>query len=189
MDVPIYIERNGRAYLANTADGWIESDAGGFVGWLNDKNSVADGQLKRIVRYLKRWKDHREVPLRGIELTILAAKNYSGANGRDDDAMRYTAERIASVLKISFSCVKPVASWEDLFDGASVTKKRAILDELDFLVAELRAAADASDQERASEHLRKVFGDDFPKGDPPSKAAGYVATSSPAVLKHDGRSG
>lgn len=188
VDVPIYIEHNGRTYLANTADGWIESDASGFVDWFNERND-SDGQLKRIVRFLKRWKDYRDVPLKGVELTILAAKNYSGARGRDDDAVRYTVESITSALNASFSCVKPVASWEDLFEGASATKKRTILDELDLLASELRAAADAPDQESASEHLKKVFGEDFPKGDPPSKTAGYVTTSSPAVLKHDGRSG
>lgn len=188
VDVPIYIECNGMTHLASKANGWIESDACGLVDWLNGRND-ADGQLKRIIRYLKRWKDYRDVPLKGIAITILVADSFCAATNRDDDATRYTVEKILSSLNASFTCRKPVASYEDLFDGISDSRKKTILDELVILVDELRAAEDEPDQEDASNHLRKVFGDDFPKGDPPSKAAAFVTTSSPAVLKHDGRSG
>ncbi len=188
VDVPIYIKLNEVGYYADKSKGWTASDAEGFVDWLDDKGDL-DGQLKRIIRYLKRWKDCCDAPLKGIELTILCANNYCPAINRDDDAVRYTAEAVLASLKASFECRKPVASWEDLFENASDSKKKTILTKLETLIEELVAAADETDELAASEHLRTVFGDDFPKGDPSKNAPAYVVTSAPAVLKHDGRSG
>ena len=130
-----------------------------------------------------------DVPMKGVKLTILAAENFRAADKRDDDAMRYTVEEIITSLDVAFECRKPVASWEDLFEGISDSKTKEINDELDYLLSELRKAYDAADEKEASDHLRNVFGDDFPKGDPSDGAFAYVTTSSAAVLKHDGRSG
>lgn len=35
-----------------------------------------DEQLRRLVKYLKAWKDYKSVPLKGIEITILVSNNY-----------------------------------------------------------------------------------------------------------------
>lgn len=188
VDVPIYIKLDGRSYLASKSRGWTESDAIGLVEWLDGKNN-GDGQLKRMIRYLKRWKDYRSVPLKGVELTILAVNNFTPADGRDDDAMRYTVEKIISSLDGAFECRKPVASWEDLFEGMSDSKKKIIRDELAYFLSELKEASNATGEKEASDHLQNVFGSDFPKGNPSDGASAYVKTSTAAVLKHDGRSG
>lgn len=188
VDIPIYIKLNGIAYFADKERGWTASDAEGFVSWLDNKND-ADGQLKRIIRYTKRWKDYCDVPLKGIGLTILCAQNFSPADGRDDDSVRYTMENILATLKASFECRKPVASWENLFEDVSDTTRDTILSKLEKLIEILTSASNASGDEEASDYLRSVFGDDFPKPNPPKNAFAYVTTSAPAVLKHDGRSG
>lgn len=188
VDIPVYIKTDGMPHLAHKTKGWIKSDAEGFVAWLNDK-ADSDGQLKRIVRYLKRWKDYCNVPLKGVELTILAANNFSKAQGRDDDAVRYTVEGIKKSLEIDFACRKPVAPWEDLFEDISQTKRETILSKLAALLNALNKAKNAEDERSASNHLRNVFGDDFPKGDSSKRTSSYVTTTAPAVLKHDGRSG
>lgn len=188
VDIPIYIEQDGVTYLANRSEGWLPSDASGFVKWLNDKKD-ADGQLVRIIRYLKRWKDYRDVPLKGIEITIMTANYFSPANTRDDDAIRYTVEAILASLRTSFTCIKPVIPYEDMFVDVSSSKKESILNELDVLLDNLQKASDASDEGTAADYLRTVFGDSFPKGESSqNKAASYIATSTPAVLEHDGRS-
>lgn len=188
VDIPIYIEYEGMAYLASLSKGWIPSDASGFVDWFKDKKDD-DGQLVRIVRYLKRWKDYRHVPLKGIELTILSANNFSGATNRDDDAVRYTVENISASLQANFKCVKPVAAFEDLFQDASESKINGILDEFSFLAEKLQDANDDLSQRAAANYLREVFGDDFPKESPSANASSFAVTSIPSVLKHDGRSG
>ena len=71
VDLPIYALDGDSAYLAHKRDGWVSSDAKDFKDWLKEK-SIGDSQLRRIIRYLKRWKDYCNVDLKGIEITILA---------------------------------------------------------------------------------------------------------------------
>lgn len=190
IDMPIYIEKAGDAYLAHKTQGWIHSDAKELRDWFTDRCKQNDNQLRRIVRYLKRWKDYCDVDLKGIEITILAARNMNAAAGRDDDALRYTVESMLRALKLDFVCYKPVAPYENMFDGISASRERAIISALEKMLAALQSAHDAESVKTASEKLREVFGCDFPLGDDPKdRYAAAVVTSAPGVLKRDGRSG
>ena len=140
IDMPIYIMKDGTAYLAHKSQGWIKSDAKEFRNWFSDKCKPNDGQLRRVVRYLKRWKDCCGVELKGIELTILAASNFNEAKGRDDDSLRYTVEDIIESLDGSFGCKKPVEPFEDLFEGFSQTKKDSVMKALRKLSSNLAFA-------------------------------------------------
>lgn len=81
---------------------------------------------------------------------------------------------------------------EDLFDGISETKKNKIMDGLTKLKDALDKAIAADDPAVASDYMIDMFGDRFPKGEPVKKssetASSFVRTSSPGVLRHDGRS-
>ena len=189
IDVPIYVMKNGEAYLAHKKDGWVNSDAKDFKDWFAGECDEKSGQLRRVVRYLKRWKDENDAPLKGIELTILAADNFERADGRDDDALRYTVGNTIEGLEKSFTCKKPVAPGEDLFKGASETKKSDILSALRKLHDSLVKANETGSEEEAADELRKGLGDDFPQGDDSKSRANNAVTASPAVLKRDGRSG
>lgn len=53
LDLPVYYILEGASpYLAHKGKGWITSDPREFIRWFNQK-ADSDGQLKRIVRYLK----------------------------------------------------------------------------------------------------------------------------------------
>ena len=189
VDLPIYALDGDSAYLAHQRDGWVNSDAKDVKDWLKEK-SIGGSQLRRIIRYLKRWKDYRSVDLKGIEITILAGEHYESALGRDDDALRYTVANVIDALDVDFACRKPVAPWEDLFEGCSDTKKRAIVSNLNALHEALMFANETDDAHEASEKLRACFGDGFPlaKEEDESRAS-LVSTAAPAVLARDGRSG
>lgn len=189
VDMPIYIMDGNEAYLAHKRDGWVHSDAKDFKDWFSDLCRDNDGQLRRLVKYLKRWKDHKSVDLKGIEVTILAAKNFEGASGRDDDALRYTVENIVCSLEEAFACEKPVAPYEDLFDGCSATRRQNIISSLKSLNKALLSAHEAASAAEASAKLRGVFGDDFPFSGDSSSRASLTATAAPAILNRDGRSG
>lgn len=189
VDIPIYVLEGGSAYLAHKRDGWVNSDAKDFGEWLQEK-SFDGAQLKRVIRYLKRWKDYCGVDLKGIEVTILVGENYEAASGRDDDALRYTVENIIAALDADFKCKKPVAPGEDLFEGCSDTKKDSIKSKLRTLHKVLVDANETDDPHRASEKLRTCFGADFPLvEDKKESRASLVATAAPAILVRDGRSG
>ena len=112
IDLPIYYEKNGYyPELAHRSQGWIVSDPQEFIDWFESQSNIK--QLKRIVRYLKAWKNYREsnnTNLKfpsGFALTILAANNFVPKPGKDDVAFMETVRKIRSKLKRSFSCKSP----------------------------------------------------------------------------------
>lgn len=191
IDYPIYIVNDDTAYLAHKAKGWIESDPKAFKKWFIQNVNDEGEQLRSIVKYLKAWKDFKDISLKGIEITILVTENFEAYEGRDEKALRYTVTNIISSLESKFSCIKPVVPGEDLFENVSETKKNNIINGLNNLKSKLISAIDEDDPASASEYMIEVFGDRFPKGEPTEKSeatSAFVKTSTPGVLRHDGRS-
>lgn len=191
VDLPIYIEQGGAIYLAHKTKGWTISDPKAFRDWFTQKIRDNDEQLRRLVKYLKAWKDYKSVPLKGIEITILAVNNFHIYEGHDEKSLCSTLQSIIESLESSFTCKKPVAPFEDLFEEISETKRSNILRSMKDLKEALDKAIKEEDQLTASQYMINVFGDRFPKGKPANKAetnTSYVRTAAPGVLKHDGRS-
>lgn len=194
VDLPIYIVSNSVAYLAHKGKGWLQSDPKAFRDWFINLLAIAGEQLRRVVRYLKAWKDFKDVDLKGVEITILVAQNFSSYANRDDKAMRDTLSLILDKLQLNYSCYKPVFPYEDLFEGHSKTKKESIISKLTSLRDALSSAIDASDIAVATEKLNSCFGNRFPiirssKTEETNSASVYQRTSAPGVLGSDGRSG
>lgn len=191
IDFPIYIEKDDVAYLAHKVDGWTVSDPKAFKEWFLDKVKTHGEQLRRLTKYLKAWKDYKDVPLKGIEISILIAENFNEYEGRDEKSLYETIGNILTTLRISFSCKKPVAPYEDLFAGMTKTKKEDILHQLDMLYEKLNLAISEEDPKTASEYMIEMFGERFPKGQEIKKNEGtsaFIQTNAPGVLHHDGRS-
>lgn len=191
IDLPIYIEQNGSMYLAHKNKGWMISDPKAFRDWFVQKVNDNDEQLRRFVKYLKAWKDYKSVPLKGIEITILVSNNYCVFEGHDEKSLRDTVQAIIDSLEINFACYKPVAPYENLFDGCSKTKKDNILNALKALKQALDNAINVEDPLTASNYMIDEFGSRFPKGEALEQTGAktaYARTDAPGVLKHDGRS-
>ena len=191
IDLPIYIEQDGSIYLAHKNKGWIISDPKAFREWFSKKVQDNDEQLRRLVKYLKAWKDYKSVPLKGIEITILVSNNFCIYEGHDEKSLRDTVQSIIGTLENSFTCYKPVAPYENLFEGYSKTKKESILNSLAALKKALDNAINEQDPLTASQYMIDEFGSRFPKGEAVEQAeakASYARTDAPGVLKHDGRS-
>ena len=190
IDLPAYIVQDG-AYLAHKSKGWFISDPKAFTEWFvgKVKNERTYGeQLRRIVKYLKAWRDFTGNPLKGIEITILTANAFQKYEGRDDKCLKETVKRIISNIEYNFHCYKPVEPYEDLFDDASETRKNNIISGLKGLVNKIEKAIDEEDEKKASTILRDdVFGNRFPLGKETTKDH-YAASAAPGVLKSDGRS-
>ncbi|NLA43758.1 hypothetical protein GX865_06490 [Candidatus Saccharibacteria bacterium] len=169
IDLPSYwLEKDGNIpQLTHKSKGYTESDPKAFKEWVDGKISEANsyGQLRRIIRYFKAWKDYREnqnsslkLPS-GFILTILACQNFS-MNDRDDLALKNTSESIINALNTSFSCYRPtVPQDEELLADYS---KEMVLKEFNDLFSNAKRAVDAEGENEASIFLRKVFGDRFP---------------------------
>ena len=114
IDLPIYFFRAGTnpPYLA-TKSGWFESDPKKLKDWFATKKDK-NGQLVRIVKYLKSWADARSRKMpSGVALTVWAAKHYVSSS-RDDIALVKTAKAIENSLSWGTSCKCPAPPKDDL---------------------------------------------------------------------------
>lgn len=165
LDLPIYYIIEGQSpYLAHKGKGWIKSDPREFIKWFNDK-ADDDGQLKRIVRYLKAWSDYRKGDLpSGLIFSILAANNIV-FDERDDVAFYKTLLNIKSSLEGSFVCYRPTTpAYENLLEDYSKTNKDYFLRQLgSFIQSTEQALEKETSQADACKAWQHHFGKDrFP---------------------------
>lgn len=192
IDLPAYIIKDEIAYLANKKDGWVESDPKAFTDWFVGKVKDEGEQLRRVVKYLKAWKDFNNIDLKGIAATVLVGQNFYCSDNRDDKSLLGTIVNIIDTLEDDFKCIKPVRPNEDLFDGFSQSKQDEIINALIKLKASLDDAINEEDEKEACGILQKQFGDRFPKGE--SKKSNqasqsiFIQTKSPGVINNDGHS-
>lgn len=182
IDLPSYwIEKNGGIpQLTHKSKGYTDSDPKAFKDWVDNKISAANsnGQLRRIIRYLKAWKNYREnknnslkLPS-GFILTILACQNFS-KNDRDDLSFKETILAIKNTLSTNFVCYRPtVPTNEELLSGFS---RDTVLKEFGDVVSKAQNAETADCEKQASEFWRQIFGDRFPLG---SESKNQLATAN-----------
>lgn len=169
IDLPIYYQIEDDINLAHKSKDWLESNPVEFSNWFNDE-AKKDQQLRRIVRYLKAWKNYRETKNTnlkfpsGFALTILATNNFK-PDDRNDIAFKNTIDKINTELNKKFECKRPTTPKdEDIFEDFSETRKNDFLKALDSLLTDCKKADSEKNFKKASEYLRKHFGDRFPEG-------------------------
>jgi len=165
LDLPIYYIIEGQTpYLAHKGQGWIKSDPREFIKWFNSKADT-NGQLKRIVRYLKAWSDYRQGDLpSGLIFSILAANNIF-FDERDDVAFYRTLLNIKSRLELNFVCYRPTTpADENLLEDYSKTNKDYFLGQLgSFIQSAEKALGEKTSQKDACKAWQRHFGEDrFP---------------------------
>ena len=221
IDFPIYKIRGDQHYLAvgkrNSDEAnrsWSAADPRGLIEWVNDASNhgysagTKQDQYKRLVRYLKRWRDHQfseavAAKIYSIGLTVMAKEcftpSFDDEGFRQDlESLRKTTEHMLnagyfSVFdqgKYKVSVTLPVQPWRDIFSGSSVDTGTQFRNKLAKLRDKLIEAEGLNDVRKQCEILNKLFGDDFEVPDPPSKSesvkkavyptAGAVGTSQGA---------
>ncbi|CAL2095755.1 conserved protein of unknown function [Tenacibaculum sp. 190524A02b] len=192
VDLPIYYKEGTKPELAHRAEGWKESDPPEFTQWfLNNANP----QIKRLVRYIKAWKDfrhqknsHLKLPS-GFALTILIVNNYV-EDDNDDTAFRETVRKMLDTLTApnGFTCKRPTTpKGDNVFADYSKTRKENFLNTLQNLVSDCDRAKNETNFKKASEYLRNnQFGDRFPKGsdaDEESQKKAMASTLNTSYIK------
>lgn len=170
IDLPIYYQEGDEITLAHKSKGWLESNPVEFSDWFNEIVKEKQ-QLRRIVRYLKAWRNFREITNTNLKfpsgfiLTILAVNNYI-EDDNDDTAFRKTVIKIKEKLDQQFKCNRPTTPTnEDLFEEYSYTRKTDFLNVLESLINACKDADEEKNFKKASEFLQKHFGDRFPSGE------------------------
>lgn len=193
IDLPIYAESASRPYLFEKKKEPSISDPTELTSWFSERVGESGDQLRRLVRYLKAWRDYQRDGLsiaKGLALTILAAQNVR-ADDRDDVALAETVGAIATVLEAGAAVLKPVAPFDNLSAGWTGDQRKAVVNALKVLGDRGRdaCAADASRKD-ASWIWNRQLGDRFPTVDDDlEKQENARRTLAPAILPStDGRS-
>lgn len=118
-----------------------------------------------------------------MAITILVCNNYLITADRDDVSLLDTITNILDSLEMEFKCYKPVTPTdEDLFADYSETKKDNVINSLKTLKSRLnKAIYEEKNEKKATDLLKKEFGDRFPEGEDKDKSI-YDRTSAPIQL-------
>jgi len=171
IDLPVYYfpENSDHPLLAVKDNSLEESDPKDFVDWFMD-NKDDNGQLIRIIKYLKSWCDHKRNKMpSGLAMTVLAEKNIK-YNDRDDICLFETLKQIKlsiddrKSLIDKFKCVMPTVPYDDLFSDYDDTRKTNFLENLDSFIEDAEKAIEEPNQLKSSKLWKKHLGDRFPLG-------------------------
>jgi hypothetical protein len=168
IDLPVYWYDkaiNHHPFIAVKNDDWKEDDPREFIDYFN-RMKDRNGQLVRMVKYLKAWCDNstEKVPS-GLSMTVLALKHFQ-PNDRDDVAFKFLLAEIERNLRKPYKCLMPTTPFDNLFDKLDdnqLDNFKALL--LDF-IADAKNAVDVErNQQKASLLWQKHFGNKyFPEG-------------------------
>lgn len=180
---------------------WESSDPSGLSTWFTAGLDDAERkQTRRLVRYLKRWKDERfssegNAAPTGIALTVAVRRSYAAryfdsvAKSPDDlDALTDVVTSVLSrfVTRLdgdgsqvhSLEVQLPVQPYTDLLERMSDTQSESLYQKMVALKNALLDADKAVDPVEACKRLRSVFGSEFPVPDPSETAK----KTAPTVL-------
>lgn len=212
VDLPVYAKSkyNDDLYIAwgkvsanNENKYWDITDPIGLNEYIKNKFLGDDKkQFKRIVRYLKKWKDNRfissgnyEPPSVGITIAVCEMFNpyseYNQLTGKVEYVDLKGLKNFVSTLKNSFKSEwdyeeekylysiyleLPVKPNKDIFKKMSINQMTEFYHELDKLYNALESAENEPDPHTACKSLVKYFGEKFPV--PEAKESRYVVGKS-----------
>lgn len=196
VDLAVYAASNsdGMMYLAKGRRGsdqpfWEPSDPKRFISLIRDRYSDSEdrAQFRRVIRYLKRWKDIKfedrgHSSPTGIALTVCAFRLFAPKRTVDafSNTRRYNdleaVTHLVSGMLSSFRPVPndaggwserlvmnlPVAPGHDLFARMTDGQMAVFREKLSSLLEDLQHALDQVDPVEACKTLHCQFGDDFP---------------------------
>src|SRR6266496_388470 len=183
IDFPVYYEVEGEsfAYLAIKRDGWIKDDPAKMIEWFEQRKDK-DGQLLRIVKYIKAWASERGYKMpSGIALTVWAARYFYGSKDRDDIALCQTLQALQTALCIIVTCPAPVEPYDDLVSKLDNDQKKRFQTTLKEFYEGTQKAIDSTNQLEASKLWQKFLGKRFPQGvdeDVDTKAKALMASAA-----------
>lgn len=168
IDLPVYLfdeKKDIHPKLAVKNSVWRDDDPKEMVNAFNEEKDD-DGQLLRIVRYLKAWCDYkREKMPSGLSMTILAMNNFQ-KNDRDDVSLKFSLIEIEKSLNRSFKCNVPAVPYDDLFLDYDDVQKKNFLDNLSSFITDAKKAVDEEKNKLKSSKLwQKHLGPRFPNGE------------------------
>lgn len=201
VDLVVYANWTGygqeRFRLAHRKRGWVDADPKGLLAYVEaargrfkgtEDSATQTDQMRRVIRYLKRWNDLRirgesdQKPC-GLVFVLMCTDRLLPATdivGDPDDlvALRDLGAQAGGVPG-RIIVKKPTPEHEDLLARLSDRSMEQLKAAFIELAHELESARRIADTSRAAELIEAVLGVDFPI---PPRAATAIATGSPAIV-------
>lgn len=211
-DSQLYLSK-GRKNSKKENKYWEKADPVGLKNLIIEKYEGSNSdekekraQYRRIIKYLKRWKDvqfssdgNNEPP--GIGITLLVYElfepsEYDYLESRfvvnDFDALKNVVNKIRNKFSSYYDSEKdawyrqieyiiPVEPYSNIFDKMSVPQMTKFYEKTDKLYDGLLEISEESDSIKQCERLAKLLGDDFPipkKEDVSKKKSSAIAPSN-----------
>ncbi|MBQ0760533.1 MAG: nucleotidyltransferase [Zhongshania sp.] len=218
IDFPIYKKLGSTYYLAIGKKGsdennreWAVADPKGLKDWIKMKSHYVGSQddklwqFNRIVRYLKRWRDHKfsadvRRKVYSIGLTVMIKQSFTPSFDNDGKPCDLTALKntVKSILSSGYFqdqsndqykvVVKlPVSPYRDVFDGSGVGTGTQLKNKLETLLNKLEQVLEEDDENKQCNTLSGIFGDDFhvsEKKSESSKVRAVYPTAGAAGTSH-----
>jgi hypothetical protein len=186
---------------------WEKADPINLLDKIDNKFNGDDReQYRRIIRYLKRWKNlkfssdgNNEVP--GIGVTLLTYNLFSVHSSIDSLTLKTTYSDIDSLinlvekiknefriavddqnnLKYTIALMLPVEPYTDVFSKMTLNQTTNLKEKIFSLYDDLKEIKLEIDTVKQCEYLKKIFGDSFPvpeKEEESTSQRNYIPSSS-----------
>lgn len=181
-------DKQSQLYLAHGKENkpddikWEKADPVGLVDYINGKIEKGDqrNQFRRVVRYIKRWKNRRFISTghaepTSIGITLIAVDYFTAKKGDDLEALLHVAKCIQSLFCVEkyedgrwlyrIKYPMPVSlkfeSNTDAFEKMTDVQMTDFKEKLEKLIRDLEAVQSEVDEMEQCKKLHKIFGEDF----------------------------
>ena len=216
IDFIVYKRSGDQHYLAvgkeNSDENnreWSAADPHGLTDWINDDSRYGGddakdvlAQFRRLVRYLKRWRDMQfseavAAKVYSIGLTVMAKQrfvwSFSTEGARQD--LQALVKTVGVILDAGYFREEgegryrvrvdlPREPYRDIFYGSSLDTGTQLYNKLKRLKDKLAEVEKLSDEREQCQILNQLFGGDFEVPDPPkgSSRTGKAQYSSAGIV-------
>ena len=188
---------------------WSTAAPLGLLDWIDDASDYDTdeaqdvlAQFRRLVRYLKRWRDHQfsevvAAKVFSIGVTVMVKRElvpkFSTEGAREDlRALRATVDAMLNADyfdeeatdKYRVRVDLPVEPHRDIFYGSSLDTGTQLRNKLQHLTKRLAEAEGLNDERKQCEILNQLFGDDFKVPDPSKGTKAKAIYAAPGIVRH-----
>lgn len=193
--VPFVILADGSQNIVNRDDNiWERTDPAGFTQWMWDKDKIADGNLRKVIRLLKFLRDHRNsfTGTKSILITTLLGEQVAEWKKLHDPG--YYSDLPAALLHMALDLdawlqARPLKPSIADPSGSGVTFDHRWTQEtyayfrtrINVHAAEIKAAYEEADETASVAKWQALFGDKFKAPETSSGSSKFCAAGAGSV--------
>lgn len=148
--------------LAHKRDGWIESDPRAMKSWFIQQVSDKGEQLRRVVRYIKAFRDFQWISRGPSSILLMAAACplFNKVDRRDDLALLDIVKGIPKALEDGV--LNPVDPTKSLTDALSSEEIQEAVERFTTFAEQVEKAINSAEGTHACQYMINVLGKRFP---------------------------